>query len=237
VRPGKTRVYVAIPGPAPAELRSALAVGLRDANIRSKCRTAPTRNVCGYTGAALGFESMDVEHKVEGQMDGHAIAYCENDELRLRLRQVDLALPGQVRNSVFLPYYSLHNDPLNVTFASHQVNMRKEGATKSMLNLLDKGQSLSDSRGLHAELLRTLSAPLPKGASAVPMTGEEAARCAAAIVGALRDMEDAYVARLTGVAPHDPGLAMVQPGQRRRVVQMYGDLGEEVGQLYGALGL
>jgi len=173
-----------------------------------------------------------MEHVVEGQMDGHVLAYCANPELRYRLRQVDLALPGSVRNTVFAPYHGVHNGAPNLTFASHALNMKKEGAVHACLLQLDRGGALE--AGLPRELLRSLMAPTKKGAPG--REEEEAGAVAAAIVRRLREVEEGYVAALEGVTAADPSLAAVQ-GSRAAVVAMYGQLAEEMGQLYGALQL
>lgn len=233
-------MYTAVEGPSPAAIRSALAVMVREHStkvLQDRCRgraDSTGRFACGYSGSlgGLGRGELDIEHVVEGQMDGHVLAYCPDPELRYRLRQVDLNLPGSVRATVFAPYHAVHNGEANLTFAGHALNMKKEGAVRACLLQLDRGGQLD--AGLPRELLRSLMAPTKKG---VPgRDEEEAGAVAAAIVRRLRDVEGGYVAALEGVSASDPGLAAVQ-GSRTAVVAMYGQLAEEVGQLYGALQL
>jgi chemotaxis protein histidine kinase CheA len=245
-RTGKMRVYVAVPGEAkqPAALRSELLEVLREnsSKLRAHCRrNRLDRFTCGYTGKPLAFEDAevrpgvpkaDVEHVIEGQMDGHVLAYCTNKELRDRLKQADLHLPGVVRSSVFAPHFRIHNGDDNLTFADHALNTRKKAQISKALQHLDSGEALS--RTLRDELaLKLGDSPHDAAGSAAG----DAARLAASVCARMRDVEAIYCSALESVGLDDPSFSVVDRNRRPAVVSMYAAIAEDMGQLYEALGL
>ena len=252
-RRAKIRVYVAVPGEGrrPEAIRSQMLDLLRQpaASLRRHCQdTRPDRFVCGYTGRSLAWErrdvrpglpQADVEHIIEGQMDGHVLAYCDDAELRKRLRLLDtgVTLPhGFVRSTVFAPHYRIHNSDLNLTFADHSLNMCKKGPVMAALTRLDAGRALE--RPLQALMTASLTGWLaPGGVPAEAALDEDAAsKLAARICARMRDVEGPYCAALEAVGPDDAAIAGVQ-GSVQPLVAMYAAIAEEMGQLYGALGL
>ena len=237
---GKARVYVAVPGEsrAPAAIRSQMAKALREpsASLRRRCSARPDRSVCGYSGRQLAFDRGDaaaarlpqaeVEHVIEGQMDGHVLAYCANPELCRRLRAVDLSLPGWVRKSVFAPHYATHNADINLTFADHGMNMAKEGPVAEALGRLDRGEALP----------RPLDGLIALALERAGWGDAEASRAARAVRDALRGAEGAYVAQLEGVGPGEPAFQLVQ-GSTAPLVAMYGAIAEDFGQLFESMGI
>jgi hypothetical protein len=207
--------------------RSRYTQWVRDDNIRNSAtvQRRTDRTQCIYSLRPRPWDELDVEHVIEGQMDGYAIVSCPEAHafFSRRLREVDTNLPGFVRRSVLQPYFEVHNADLNLLFADHASNVKKKAAVELALKELDRGKELE--RGIHGVLAKQFAS----GASAVDADAAEA--CASRGVDALRRVHPDYTACLGAVSAAAPAFANMQPADRRAAADVYSDIGEFMGHL------
>jgi hypothetical protein len=209
--------------------RSKYTVLVRDENIRKRyedaSRATQPPTPCAYSLRPREWKELQVEHVIEGQMDGFCIVSCPRAHafFSRRLRAVDTSLPGFVRSSVLQPYYHVHNADLNVVFADRWSNMKKKAAVEASLKALAGLKPLE--RGLHGELVRVFRT------GSEPVEADEAEACASRVVAALRDVTPRYVNALCAVDAAAPAFANMQAADRAAAQQVYADIGEGMGIL------
>ena len=242
--PGKTRVYAKIPGSMEA-IRSAYTGAIRDKTLRfNRGAVRSDRERCSYTGKPLaydhagvesGLKLAEVEHIIEGQMAAFVVVHCDNVHLKQRLKGVELSLPGFVRDGVFRPHYRVHNADANIAFTDHSLNMKKKGFVESCLNVLAGGGTLE--RDFREELAVKVQ-KRNAGRNAPPaMSEEEASLFARNVTAHLRHAEDAYSSALGSVGQEgeEKAFSNVEKADRPKLLRMYADMSDEMGQLFGAL--
>lgn len=230
----KTKLRLELPSDASAQAWASLYSQLvRDEALRSCAAVLarPDRTVCAYSLRPRPFEALDVEHLVEGQMDGFVLVKCAEAHafLRPRLRAVDLNLAGYVKQSVLQPYYGVHNDQFNLTFAEHALNMKKKSGVAASLKQLWAGREVE--RGLHG----ALTGYLPSGTQ--PVDDDVADVQASRIVTAMRTSLHEYTERLESVGDGAPAFSLLQRRDAAQAARVYAALGEEMAQLGQQLGL
>jgi hypothetical protein len=229
----KKRVYTAITGINAQASRSALCGLVRNSHSVEAALGRPRDLKCGYSLRSLSFDATggerpDMEHVVECQMAGHVLTYAPSWASIIRQIDADGSLKKQpiVVQNALAPIIKTHNSGLNLTWATHNVNMKKKSACESGLRSLDTGRELDDT--LENLLTRYISQGEGKRDEA------EASKLAAAITRKLRDVEPSYEADLRGVTAEASVGTVSERAQRER---MYDELADELSALYGALHL
>ena len=165
----------------------------------------------------------EVEHTVECQMMGHAIAYTP--AMRDVLRNVDHTTPTLSRQPVVVrnrleAVKRVQNGDANLTLVTHDTNVKKGGAIRRYLSEVDHGTA-PETGGLEAFLYGNFVRDYDDTA---------ASRYARGVVHAIRTVEPLLVAGLG-----DPDLESILRGQgvqeRGAVQRQLADVAEELSQL------
>jgi len=242
--PPKARVYTKIPA-SMEDVRIAYQSAIRDKSLRlNRGAVRSDRDRCSYTGKPLTYKRAEVEsrlplseveHIIEGQMAAFVALHCDNDHLKQRLKGVNLSLPGFIRDGVFGPHYRVHNADANIAFTDHGLNMKKEGFIKSCLDKLADGGTLE--RDFRDELAVKVQKQAA-GRNATPaLSEEEASKFARNVSAHMRHAEDSYRSAFDSIGQEDPFFSNAQKADRDKLVRMYKDMSEDMGQLFGALRL